>query len=73
MVYPHSIISNPNICDNCLTKMTPQDEQQVLNSKTAVPQSDLPSERPSGGGGGGMSEGGSFRGGGGAGVSSGEE
>jgi hypothetical protein len=45
-VYPHSLISNRNMCDNCLTKITTQDEQQVLNSITLVPQSDLLSEHP---------------------------
>lgn len=38
-------MSNPNVCDDCLTKITPQDEQHVLNSKTPIPQSDLPSEQ----------------------------
>lgn len=78
MVYPHTFISNPNICDNCLSKITPQDEKQVLNSKTPVPQSDLPSEQPSPPpSGSSPSEsppsGGSFRGGGGGGVSGDEE
>jgi uncharacterized membrane protein YgcG len=46
MLYPGSFI-RPNVCDDCLTTVTPQDEQQVLNSKTPVSQSDLPSEQPS--------------------------
>src|SRR5436309_11394501 len=45
-VYPRSIISNPNLCDNCLTKITPQDEQQVLSSQAPVPQLDLRSSSP---------------------------
>src|SRR5689334_20590895 len=46
MFYP-GIFVRPNVCDECLTTVTPQDEQDVLNSKTPVPQSDLPSEQPS--------------------------
>jgi uncharacterized membrane protein YgcG len=46
MIYPGSFI-RPNVCDDCLSKVTPQDEQDVLNSKTPVPQSELPSEQPS--------------------------
>lgn len=46
MFYPGSFI-RPNVCDNCLTTITLQDEQQVLNSKSPVSQSDLPSEQPS--------------------------
>jgi hypothetical protein len=46
MLYPGSFI-RPNVCDDCLTKVTPQDEQEVLNSKTPVPQSELPSGQPS--------------------------
>lgn len=44
LFYPGSFI-RPNVCDDCLSTVTPQDEQQVLNSKTPVPQSDLPSEQ----------------------------
>lgn len=44
LFYPGSFI-RPNVCDDCLTKVTPQDEQEVLNSKTPVPQSELPSEQ----------------------------
>jgi flagellar basal body-associated protein FliL len=40
LFYPGSFI-RPNVCDDCLSTVTPQDEQQVLNSKTPVPQSDL--------------------------------
>jgi uncharacterized membrane protein YgcG len=46
MIYPGSFI-RPNVCDDCLSKVTLQDEQEVLNSKTPVPQSELPSEQPS--------------------------
>src|SRR5947209_3300254 len=31
--YPLSIVYTPSVCNNCLTKITPQDEQGVLNSK----------------------------------------
>jgi uncharacterized membrane protein YgcG len=40
-------INNPSVCNNCLTRITPQDEQDILNSKSPVSQSDLPSEQPS--------------------------
>jgi uncharacterized membrane protein YgcG len=43
MIYPGSFV-RPNVCDDCLTTITPQDEQQVLTSKAPVPRSDLPSE-----------------------------
>jgi hypothetical protein len=46
MLYRGSFI-RPNVCDDCLSTVTPQDEQEVLNSKAPVPQSDLPSEQPS--------------------------
>ncbi|MGB8936340.1 MAG: hypothetical protein WCC17_14685 [Candidatus Nitrosopolaris sp.] len=36
----------PNVCSNCLTKITPNDEEDVLNLKP-VSQSDLPSEHSS--------------------------
>ncbi len=53
-------------CYNCLTKITPQDEQQVLNSKTPVSQSESgnpggsspPELSLTGGGGGGRVGGG---------------
>ena len=46
--YPGSTtINNPSVCNNCLTRITPQDEQDILNSKSPVSQSDLPSEQPS--------------------------
>ncbi len=41
--YP-GLIFTPSVCSNCLTKITPQDEQDVLDSKGPVSQSDLPSE-----------------------------
>lgn len=44
LFYPGSFI-RPNVCDDCLSTVTAQDEQQVLNSNTPVPQSDLPSEQ----------------------------
>lgn len=46
MLYPGSFI-RPDVCDDCLSKVTPQDEQAVMSSKAPVPQSDLPSEQPS--------------------------
>ena len=45
--YPGSILNTPSVCSNCLTKITQQDEQEVLNSKAPVSQSDLPSEQSS--------------------------
>src|SRR5918912_551761 len=47
--YPGPTIINtpPSVCNNCLTKITPQDEQDILNSKSPVSQSDLPSEQSS--------------------------
>ena len=36
--YPLSIVNTPSVCNNCLTKITPQDEQGVLNSKAPVSQ-----------------------------------
>jgi uncharacterized membrane protein YgcG len=47
LFYPGSFIGSPYVCDNCLNRITPQDEQDVLNSKGPVSQSDLPSEQPS--------------------------
>src|SRR5215467_12678443 len=44
--YP-GLMLTPNVCSNCLTKITPQDEEEVLNSKAPVSQSDLPSEQSS--------------------------
>ena len=46
MFYP-GLMFTPNVCSNCLTKITPQDEEDVLNSKAPVSQSDLPSEHSS--------------------------
>jgi hypothetical protein len=43
--YPGSIINTPSMCDNCLNKITPQDEQDIQNSKAPVSQSDLPSDQ----------------------------
>jgi uncharacterized membrane protein YgcG len=43
--YPGSIINTPSVCNNCLSKITPQDEQDILNSKAPVSQSDLPSDQ----------------------------
>src|SRR6266487_1861585 len=45
--YPGSILNSPSVCSNCLSRITPQDEQDVLNSKSPVSQSDLPSEQSS--------------------------
>jgi uncharacterized membrane protein YgcG len=47
LYYPGSVFISPYVCDNCLNRITPQDEQDVLNSKTPVSQTDLPSEQPS--------------------------
>src|ERR1700758_3398482 len=47
LYYPGSVFTTPYVCDNCLNRITPQDEQEVLNSKAPVSQSDLPSEQPS--------------------------
>jgi hypothetical protein len=44
--YP-GLIFTPNVCSDCLTKIKPQDEEDVLNSKAPVSQSDLPSEHSS--------------------------
>src|SRR5215831_19079272 len=44
--YP-GLIFTPSVCSNCLTKITPQDEESILNSKAPVSQSDLPSEQSS--------------------------
>src|SRR5215469_15783191 len=35
----------PSVCSNCLTKIITQDEEDILNSKAPVSQSDLPSEQ----------------------------
>jgi uncharacterized membrane protein YgcG len=43
--YPGSIANTPSVCDNCLNKITPQDEQGIQNSKIPVSQSDLPSDQ----------------------------
>jgi uncharacterized membrane protein YgcG len=43
--YPSSIANTPSVCDNCLNKITPQDEQDIQNSKIPVSQSDLPSDQ----------------------------
>ena len=43
--YPGSIVNTPSVCDNCLNKITPQDEQDIQNSKAPVSQSDLPSDQ----------------------------
>src|SRR5207245_6907947 len=45
MYYPDSIVNTPSVCDNCLNKITPQDEQDIQNSKAPISQSDLPSDR----------------------------
>ena len=45
LYYPGSNINTPSVCDNCLNKITPQDEQDIQNSKAPVPQSDLPSDQ----------------------------
>ena len=45
LYYPGSNINSPSVCDNCLNKITPQDEQDIQNSKAPVPQSDLPSDQ----------------------------
>jgi uncharacterized membrane protein YgcG len=45
MYYPRSTINTPSECDNCLNKITPQDEQDIQNSKAPVSQSDLPSDQ----------------------------
>jgi len=44
--YRGSIVNTPSVCDNCLNKITPQDEQDIQNSKAPVSQSDLPSATP---------------------------
>ena len=46
LFYP-GLIFTPSVCSNCLTKITPQDEEDILNSKAPVSQSDLPSEQSS--------------------------
>ena len=43
--YPGSIVNTPSVCDNCLNKITLQDEQDIQNSKAPVSQSDLPSDQ----------------------------
>src|SRR5437879_4870826 len=43
--YPGSTINTPSVCDNCLNKITPQDEQDIQNSKAPVSQLDLPSDQ----------------------------
>jgi len=43
--YPGSIVNTPSVCDNCLNKITPQDEQDIQNSKAPISQSDLPSDQ----------------------------
>jgi uncharacterized membrane protein YgcG len=43
--YPGSIINTPSVCNNCLNKITSQDEQDIQNSKAPVSQSDLPSDQ----------------------------
>jgi hypothetical protein len=43
--YPGSFVNTPSVCDNCLNKITPQDEQDIQNSKAPVSQSDLPSDQ----------------------------
>src|SRR5437899_2535818 len=43
--YPGSIINTPSVCNNCLSKITPQDEQAILDSKAPVSQSELPSDQ----------------------------
>jgi hypothetical protein len=40
-------VFTPSVCGNCLTKITPQDEEDILNSKTPISQSDLPSKQSS--------------------------
>jgi uncharacterized membrane protein YgcG len=45
MYYPGSIVNTPSVCDNCLNKITPQDEQDIQNSKVPVSLSDLPSDQ----------------------------
>ena len=44
LFYP-GLIFTPSVCSNCLTKITTQDEEDILNSKAPVSQSDLPSEQ----------------------------
>jgi len=46
LFYP-GLIFSPSVCSNCLSKITPQDEEDILNSKAPVSQSDLPSEQSS--------------------------
>ena len=46
LFYP-GLIFTPSVCSNCLTKITSQDEEDILNSKTPVSQSDLPSKQSS--------------------------
>src|SRR5438552_8489864 len=36
MYNPGSIVNAPNVCDNCLNKITPQDEQDIQNSKGLI-------------------------------------
>jgi len=43
--YPGSIVNTPSVCDNCLNKITPQDEQDIQNSKAPISQSDLASDQ----------------------------
>jgi hypothetical protein len=43
--YSGSIINTPTVCNNCLNKITSQDEQDIQNSKAPVSQSDLPSDQ----------------------------
>src|SRR5712691_9461531 len=45
LYYPGSIINPPSVCNNCLDKITQQDEQDIQNSKAPVSQSDLPSDQ----------------------------
>src|SRR5207244_428040 len=44
---PIPIVNTPSVCNNCLNKITPQDEQGVLKSKAPASQLDLPSEESS--------------------------
>ena len=43
--YPGLIMNTPSVCNNCLNKITPQDEQDIQNSKAPVSQLDLPSDQ----------------------------
>ena len=45
LYYPGSTINPPSVCNNCLGKITQQDEQDIQNSKAPVSQSDLPSDQ----------------------------